>query len=112
MLTAESWAQEIQVGDILEAKSGLLRVVRYVSRKHGGSPRKLWVAFAIQHCSWTRKPYTYYNVGELFLLGYRPLGLKSNLASEFDFNLLSDIEGRHPDTKQCNFRCCDVIGIP
>lgn len=111
-MTVEQWALEIAPGDVVEAPSGLLRVVREVHRYRRSAPRQVWAFFSIQRCSWTKRPYTTYTVGELWQIGYRPLGIKSNLDSEFDRKLLEDMTGNRPKASDCTFRCCDVIGIP
>jgi hypothetical protein len=106
----ERWASEVEPGDVVEAPSGMLRMVRRVSRKHGCAPRKVWVYFTIQRSSWTRRPYTLYNVGELAQLGYRPLGVRAIVDEPFTSKLLSCTD--KPSSSCFELRPWDVIGIP
>lgn len=98
MLTA------VKVGDVLRAPSGRLRVVRYA--RMAATPRKSWVAFAINHCSWTHRPYTFYNLGELNQIGYTATDKRVKLRSKLDKALALELS----EGPRC-LDCCDVVGI-
>ena len=108
-----NWWREVQVGDVLKAPSGRLRVVRAVSGSLT-NPNKRWVQFIIQHCSWTHACVTTYNMGELMRLGYRWTGAALPLRTKFDKEIAQEIarrmasEYRREDKK---FDCCDVKGM-
>lgn len=103
-------------GDILKAPSGLLRVVRDVQRYTGhhdhyrrNPARSVWCKFVIQRCSWTTRPYTLYNVGEMNQMKWAHTGKRFSLHSRFDQMLAADFAA--PNAEQCQFHCCDVEGI-
>jgi len=103
----------IKVGDVLRAPSGRLRLVRAVHnsflRKHWkNNPKsRIWVYFVINHCSWTKRPYTLYTVAELERQDYRKMPASFKLNDKFQRLLIEEIE-----TNVNNFTCCDVVGIP
>lgn len=107
--------EAIRVGDILKTPSGLLRVVRRVSRYRHRDGRKrnparsVWCNFIIQHCSWTHRPYTCYSVGEMNQLKWEHTGKRMKLNTEFDRLLESDFEADR--SEDCMFTCCSVEGI-
>lgn len=110
--------REVRDGDILVAPSGLMRIARKVE----GSdtvPSKRFVHFTIQRCSWTRRDWTTYSLGELAVSGYRILGRRAPTDDEFGLLFSEDLElverGKtreesSPDKQ--NFKCCMVRGIP
>lgn len=116
-MTDYSWCETVKKGDVLRAPSGLLRIVRDVHHfKASLRPTmkrvpKTIVTFAIQHCSWTTRPYTAYQTRELARIGYRPTGIRQRLKTEFDRQLEQEI-GRQGSAAECELHCCDVVGLP
>lgn len=100
--------RSLKVGDIFRWPSGRLRVARLVHL--GNSPRKSWVFFSIQHCSWTGRCYTLYSVGELMSMGVTKTQARIKRFGQRDQEINNDIEQRH-DRERFRFRCCDVVGI-
>ena len=100
-LIGPPWIYKLKAGDVLKSPSGLMRVIRRVDT--GKTKRKVWVTFAIQHCSWTHKAYTVYNMGELLELGYRRTNAKVSLRGRMDKMLAQDINN---GTR--NLTCCDI----
>jgi hypothetical protein len=97
----------IRKGDVLETPSGSLRIVRHVSA--AGTPRKTWLYFTIQRCSWTHACYTLYNVGELNGLGWRVVASAADLLNDkFSREIEQDFHKHGPERR---FRCCDVRGV-
>lgn len=97
------------VGDVMRAPSGLLRIVRAVSIS-GITPglRKVHIYFVIKHCSWTKRPVTCYSYGELLCAGYRLT------RGHVDLKLPSDeliAEECKMDRDKPLLSCCDVEGI-
>lgn len=102
----QQWRQlKVQIGDVFRAPSGMLRVVRSVSKPK--TARCPSVTFTIQHCSWTGRSTTSYPVSELLRIGYVYTGKRMPLRSNFDKLMAEDAE-----TKTRNFKCCEVRGIP
>lgn len=112
------WHETVKVGDVVEWPSGNLRIVREVWRNpipkrprcNYNPARKVFVIFAIQHCSWTKRPYTQYSIGELEQIGAHPTGINYKLNSGFDRALQGDFHASR--SEDCKFRCCDVKGLP
>jgi hypothetical protein len=105
----------IKEGDVVKAPSGMLRVVRSVSRAKNNRQcemRKVHVTFTIQRCSWTRRPYTIYNLGELHDLGYKLTDLTWPLKTEFDRLFAEEYKATRRDSR-CRgaIPCCAVKGI-
>lgn len=106
-LPKHRWIQEIEVGDVLRARSGLLRVVRHVSKRQGGV---VWVYFTIKHCSWTRRCYTLYSMNDLIQRGFKPTGKKFPVGEDpFDNLILNEMAFVGSDPPMLT--CCDVEGI-
>ena len=108
------WVAAIRKGDVLKSPGGVLRVVRKV--KHGRSDRRTHITFSILHCSWTRRPTTTYNAGELKALGYRPTAFKGYpLKSKLDKAIERELGGRDGSHRLLGadreIFCCDVKGI-
>jgi len=102
------WIRALQPGDVIESPTGNLRIVRSVThclhpRGHG----RVSVSFVINRCSWTHRPYTTLCDSDLTTIGYRPIGLRIKLDTEFDEAILREI-GNHDDPE---INCCDVRGI-
>lgn len=105
-LPRHQWIRRLQVGDIVRAKSGLLRVVRAVTHHpHGVSS----IVFVIKHCSWTRRCYTYMNSHDLITFGYRPTGKRLPLRKNIDKEIASNIVNHSKDLQ--TLKCCDVEGL-
>lgn len=103
------WIKSIQVGDVLEAPSGKLRVVRYVDHC-GASVPKTWVGMTIGRQSWTGRPYTVMNGNDLRTVGYRPTGARFETNDRFQKLFLADMKA--PRARDCTFTPSDVAGIP
>lgn len=103
-LNDPEWFDHLRAGDVLRARSGLLRVVRSVSRRGGklGS-----VTFVIRHCSWTKRPYTVYTFSDLKVFRYSYVGARVGLNGELDRKIDEAI--RHRDNRSLS--CCAVRGI-
>ena len=107
-----AWIKQLKPGDVLEERSGSLRVVRTVSRhKHpyssmGYGPRTS-VTFVIKHCSWTHRCYTTLCDNDLITRGFKPIGVSIELDTEFDEKILKEIQ----NWGKPNLSCCDVEGI-
>jgi len=111
MSTTEEWLK-IRDGDVLRMPSGRLRVARKVSYSKNNRQddiRRIHVHFTIAHPSWTGRPYTVYNCGELRDLGYEIVGKRVRLSSQFDKLFDGDI-GIQPRDQQ-TFSPADVAGI-
>lgn len=103
------WIKTINRGDVLESKSGKLRIVRRVS--HGGpSLPKTHVWLTIQKCSWTHRPYTMYNGNDLRQMGFNPTGVRVKLRGRFDREMDRQFDAQ--DSRDCTISCCEVTGIP
>lgn len=100
------WVKRIRVGDVLRARSGLLRVVREVH--HEGT--KTVVTFAIKRCSWTGRCYTVYFHNDLKSMGFRPTGKRMRLSREIDRAIREEIV-EHYIPEKIKLHCCDVKGI-
>lgn len=94
---------DIKTGEIVRAKSGLLRVVRRVNDCGG----KIYVFFTIKHCSWTGRCYTLYSTNELHHMGYRRIYRLFKLGDELDI----EIEAEFNDRDRRKLTCCDVEGL-
>ena len=107
-----NWWKNVQVGDVLKAPSGALRVVREVSGKVEWGPRKCWVVFVIMHCSWTGRCHTTYNLAELMCLGYRPTYAALPLRTKLDRMIAEEIRVSQEEPRTTRMlTCCDVLGI-
>lgn len=85
------WPYTVQVGDVLVDAKGTMRIVRYATQ--GESGYTTTVDLAILRCSWTRRPYTVLNYVDLKHRGFRPTGVRVNLAvREIDRMLAKDCE--------------------
>lgn len=103
-----SWVDEVEVGDILRAPNGVLRVVRAVHRyKKPRWPIKTWVYFTIRRCSWTHRCYTLLCGTDLKARGYRPTGKKFKLNKRIDRKIEKEF-----GMFKAKLRCCDVEAIP
>ncbi len=105
---AYAWIKRIQKGDILEARSGTLRIVRSV-RHNGPSLPKTSVTFTIRHCSWTGRCYTVVNGNDLRQMRFRPVSARMPLRTKLD-KLIEAEFGRPPGDGRM-LDCCDVRGI-
>jgi hypothetical protein len=94
---------EVKPGDVLQARSGLQRVVREVTRYSNGDLRCL--TFVIQRCSWTERPYTVINYNDLRYMGYEPVGVTVPLDDQFQ-------QALGMGNEKGSLSCCDVRGIP
>lgn len=102
------WISRLQPGDVVESASGNLRIVRQVTRcLHPRGHGRVSVSFVISRCSWTHRPYTTLCDSDMITMGYRPIGLRIKLDTEFDEALLREIHNH--DRPQID--CCDVRGI-
>lgn len=99
------WPYTVSPGDVLEGKSGALRVVRKVT--NGASGFTTYVTFAIMRCSWTRRPYTVMNYIDLKAHGFRPTGIRVKLTTKMDKELTKDIL----DKNRRKLYCWDVVGV-
>jgi len=105
-MSKERQIKSPKVGDVWQAPSGRLRIVRRVSwSKH---PTRTRLYFVIAHCSWTHRPYTLYTLNELKTIGYRPTGKRVRIADDFQ----CELEKEMTDHRYRSFTCCDVVGIP
>lgn len=103
------WFAFVQAGDVLRAPSGLLRIVRRVSR-HRGRP---WVYFAIRHPSWTKRAYTVFTPSDLKTMGYQYVGARVKLQGEMDRRLAAAIDEKtHLSRGDYSLTCYDVAGVP
>lgn len=109
----------LDVGSIISTKSGVLRVVRNVTRF---GPKKMYksppegsvklVAVTINRCSWTKRPYTF--IGRATLKKHYDLvsgvhvkqeSLESN---QFQHEFMGELKSGRPPI----MKCCDVKQIP
>ena len=105
-----AWISRIKKGDVLRSKGGMLRIVRRVS--HSDIPSygiRTSVYFAIQHCSWTGRPYTIYTGNDLVQMGYEPIRGRFPPRTQFDRTLERDFEAKKSD--DCVLDCCSVKGV-
>lgn len=102
------WMRTAKVGDVLRSPSGLLRVVRKVTRHYHDPSRLACLTFAIKHCSWTKRPYTVIGATELRTLGYTKVGANYKLNSKIDAKLFLNIN--NPDVR--TMHCCDARDLP
>lgn len=102
--------RHVKIGDVFRAPSGLLRIVRHVKRSR--NPRRYWVVFTIQRCSWTHRAVTIYSLGELRQIGYVHTRQNVKLASKFDKLIEYDCTFPTTGKDRGHFDCCDVRGIP
>ena len=106
---------ETRQGDVLRWPSGALRVVR-VFHDHGAfrdrykrKPlRWKFCFFAIRRCSWTQRPYTVLNLGELQGLGVVNTGINVKFKTTFDKQLAAEMVDKDVRT----IKCCAVKGLP
>lgn len=109
-MSQPAWIHRIQLGDVLRAGSGLLRVVRAVTHSpidYGGNPHiRTMVTFSIRHCSWTRRCYTCYTGNDLVQMGYRPTRARVKLRKSIDRAIRADFGADNP-----KLTCCDVEGV-
>lgn len=105
-----AWVKKLKVGDVLKSRTGMLRIVRSIHV--GPTVASTRLIFTIQHCSWTTRGYTVYTGNDLRQMGYSKVGRKRyKLKDHFDKLLAEDFR-RGGNASECNFHCCDVIGIP
>jgi len=83
----------------------VLRVVRDVHRYES----KVYLKFAIRHCSWTTRPYTVYYSGDQYLHRLRPTGKRKQLGNRIDKMLAASFVAR--TAADCPLRCHQVRGI-
>ena len=101
----------LRPGDLLKAK-GRLRVLRYTRhRTWRNRPTTASYAFSIQRCSWTRRPFTIYNIHDLNRCAVELIA--RNYQSKHPVSLLLDAElhGFLNSRDERNLNCCDVIGV-
>ena len=103
------WRAKIRVGDVLEAPSGDLRVVREVTRWKRRGRTTTIVTFAIRRCSWTRRCYTVVNQSDLATRGFRPTGKRVRLSKPIDRAISRAIDEPRPDR---SIGCRAVQGVP
>lgn len=102
------WIRNLKAGDVVESPSGNLRIVRKVSDPSRNPQGRVSVYFCINHCSWTHRPYTVLCDNDLITLGYRPIGVRVELDTDFDPSLSAEFSRSEPPCMDC----CDVRGIP
>jgi hypothetical protein len=102
------WILNIRKGDVLQSRSGDLRVVRNVKQSHTVS--KVYVTFAIRHCSWTHRAYTIYTGCDLRTMKFRPTGHYIDLRKKIDKQMEHDFQQN--DRKNCILDCCAVKSVP
>lgn len=107
------WTYRVRVGDVLRWPSGVMRPVRLLHFHHP-HPRSIYCFFVIKGCSWTRRPYTLYNVGELYCMGVRPTGVNVRFKDEISRRLVEEMESSRPWNKGrgSDLTCCSVKGLP
>lgn len=99
------WMRGVKVGDVLVNCNGTYRVVRAASFFPNGNLAT--VTFVINHCSWTRRPYTVMNFTDLRQQGYRPAHARSKLNGPLDAQI-AKVVSNHCDH---SLSCCAVKGI-
>lgn len=99
-----------KVGDIWRAPSGLLRVVRAAHIHSRTNYRRMFIYFAIRRCSWTKRCYTLYSVGELIGLGYVPTGRRWRIKDDLEYLVAEECNASSDDKP--TLTCCDVEGMP
>jgi hypothetical protein len=107
MISPNDWTATIEVGDVLISGSGVMRIVRSVTRSYSRYGPRTSVSFVIRHPSWTGRPYTVMTSTDLRTLGYRKTKAKAKLGTEFDVKLAACLESR-----ECAYKARDVVGIP
>jgi len=106
-----AWIKRIRKGDVLESRSGRLRIVRSVSHSViPGYDIRTTVIFTIMRCSWTTRCYTVYTGNDLVQMGYRPVKARVRLVKPFDKKIEAEFN-RKGNASECVLRCCDVEGI-
>lgn len=99
------WMASVKIGDVLENSKGTQRIVRYVSRYADGDLRS--IAFVINRCSWTHRPYTIVSYSYLRHHGYFPVGVNIKLNTELSIEIQKNIENSNYRT----VTCCQVKGL-
>lgn len=110
MVARPRWFDDVRAGDLLQAPSGDIRLVREVHRYHK-EPWRFTVAFAIRHRSWTNRGYTIYSHSDDYLKRMVRVGrnYKRKKISVVDRWLQLDIvENRVPPLVTAQ----DVDGLP
>jgi hypothetical protein len=108
-MTDRTWPARLQKGDVVRARSGRLRIVRYVShRRTGPETVSTCVSFIIGHRSWTGRPVTTLTGNDLIQFGYRPTGARAKLNTAFDWAIERELEWPLPPI----IRPEEVLGIP
>jgi hypothetical protein len=110
MLAVDPAWLNIEVGQVLRAPNGRLRIVRAVHRsapkKTGTVGRATIVMLSILRCSWTRRCYTVYSVAELAGSGYSITQARAKLKGPLNEKINDAIENH-----SCYPRCYDTVGI-
>jgi hypothetical protein len=88
----------VRVGDVLESDTGLMRVVRKVSRYKDGDLRS--VSFTVKRCSWTQRCYTLLDYTSLRLNGYKPVA-RVRMGSTLDWKIFKEIGSRRAPELSC-----------
>ncbi len=87
------WMLDLEVGHVLVSRSGLLRVVRSISRYCGGELS--CVSLAIRRCSWTGQCYTTLNYVDLLYQGYSKVpNVRAKMETLLDYQINRAIASR------------------
>lgn len=112
------WMAKLKEGDVIQAASGLQRVVRQVNMwpKHKHANRLHSVTVVIKHCSWTGKCFTCLDEAQLNGYGYKPLGVRVTMRTRLDRRIKSELARQNSPDAKVRFGpkllgCCEVRGI-
>lgn len=100
------WMSRVRVGSVIRERSGVLRIVRKLSRFDNGDLRNVYLT--IRRCSWTGRCYTVCGYTDLRLRGVTLLPVVVKLNDEFDARIAAAMD--QPGGQPYILRCCDVIG--
>ena len=104
------WRDKLQVGDILQAPSGRLRIVRKVKRHPDDPSYVSHVGMVILKCSWTHRCDTVFNRSDLKTVGFKKVRKKPvKLDSAIDRKIEKDM--KQVDKRKCKLTCCDLRGL-
>lgn len=108
------WLDKVEAGDILMASSGVMRVVRSVSKTtkpyRGRSVGHLYgISLVILNCSWTGSCLTHINRSDLKLRKFSPTGKRKQKVEFIDKLIAHDVLYDYRFKRKLS--CCDVKGV-
>ena len=104
--TPRHWVDDLDVGDLVQFKSGVVRTVISVSKRPDG--RLFAAALPILHCSWTHAALTYVDRWFMRTYGNLHVGWVDVKRYPMMRKLLTNL---HASKQTRTMTCCDVIGV-